>query len=250
MILPPSDLLASAVAGGFVLGLATLLSLGPQNLRLIEAGLTRSHPGPVATTGYLSESLVVAAGVALVVSVASSHPQVVLAMRSAGVVFLVWCGLASLMATAAPEDLHRTAGTRSRGAAIRSMLIVTWLNPVVHLEVMLLVGLLSASCGRDRGPWFGVGSLIASALRFDGWTVAAWGSRTSPFAAPPPARLVLRLRIGPARRGVAPRHAALGVPSLGWVSHLTPLPGDERWASLSRGGARTTAAHRSSAPAE
>lgn len=37
-------LLSPAAESGFVFGLGLIFSLGPQNLMLIQAGLTRSHP--------------------------------------------------------------------------------------------------------------------------------------------------------------------------------------------------------------
>lgn len=37
-------LLSPAAESGFVFGLGLIFSLGPQNLTLIQAGLTRSHP--------------------------------------------------------------------------------------------------------------------------------------------------------------------------------------------------------------
>ncbi|SIT58521.1 hypothetical protein BQ8794_50623 [Mesorhizobium prunaredense] len=49
------SLLSPAAVSGFVFGLGLVVSLGPQNLMLIQAGLTRSHPFAVASTGYVSE---------------------------------------------------------------------------------------------------------------------------------------------------------------------------------------------------
>ena len=48
---------------GFMLGLPGIFSIGPQNLRVLNAGLTAAHPGAVATTAFLSAILLVAAGI-------------------------------------------------------------------------------------------------------------------------------------------------------------------------------------------
>jgi L-lysine exporter family protein LysE/ArgO len=65
-----------------------------------------------------------------------------------------------------------TTGGKSRSRAIGSMLAVTWLNPLVWLEAMFLVGVLSFWYGSEEQAGFAAGFLTASAIKFYGWSLA------------------------------------------------------------------------------
>lgn len=52
----------SAGGTGFVFGTSLIFSIGPQNLYLIRAGALTKAPLLIATVGYLSEFLLVTAG--------------------------------------------------------------------------------------------------------------------------------------------------------------------------------------------
>jgi L-lysine exporter family protein LysE/ArgO len=52
------------------------------------------------------------------------------------------------------------------------MLCVTWFNPLVYLEIVFLVGVVSSSFGSGARAWFCAGFLVASGIRFYGWSLA------------------------------------------------------------------------------
>jgi L-lysine exporter family protein LysE/ArgO len=168
------DPIFTAATTGFVFGVGLVLSIGPQNLRLIEAGVTGRHTGAVATTGYLSEVIVVSAGVLGLGSLLASAPAVAEALRFAGIMFLLWCGYKALASEGGSAFSSRVDGDSSRGRAILSMLAVTWLNPLVYVEVLFLSGVLSTAFEPSTRVFFAVGLLAASAVRFYGWSFAGW----------------------------------------------------------------------------
>lgn len=55
----------AAFSMGFVLSLGLMFAVGPQHLKLVKAGMSGSHVGTVATTGYLSEIIIVVLGLVL-----------------------------------------------------------------------------------------------------------------------------------------------------------------------------------------
>jgi L-lysine exporter family protein LysE/ArgO len=62
---------------------------------------------------------------------------------------------------------------RTVGAAVATTLALTWLNPHVYLDTVVLVGGLAATHGDDRW-WFGLGACVASTA----WFVAlGYGAR-------------------------------------------------------------------------
>jgi L-lysine exporter family protein LysE/ArgO len=163
----------TASLSGFLLGLSLIFSIGPQNLQLIRAGAFRQRPAIVATTGYLSEIVIVLVGVHGVAGQLETAPQLAEIMRGCGIAFLAWNGLKSMLLTRKLKQA--TAGPVPGPAvhhAVVAMLAVTWLNPLVYIEVMFLVGLMSSTFGDVARLWFALGFLMASAIRFYGWSLA------------------------------------------------------------------------------
>lgn len=165
-----SDIASVALSTGFLLGLGAILSIGPQNMRLIEAGIQRRHAGTVATTGLVSEIAIVTAGIAGLGAILTASPDIAAALRIAGVAFLLWCGVSALRRPSLGHGPLHATDRGTRRSAMLGMLAVTWLNPLVYVEVMLLVGVLSTGFGDVARIWFGAGFLAASAIRFYGWS--------------------------------------------------------------------------------
>ncbi|RWK59428.1 MAG: arginine transporter, partial [Mesorhizobium sp.] len=166
-------LLSPAAVSGFVFGLGLIFSLGPQNLMLIRAGLTRSHPFAVASTGYVSEIALVIMGIGGSGTLLTHNPAISGILQAACAGFLAWWGARTLLAVNRTNRSETAvAGCKSRSRAIGSMLAVTWLNPLVWLEAMFLVGVLSFSYGSEEQAGFAVGFLAASAIKFYGWSLA------------------------------------------------------------------------------
>lgn len=175
-----TDPTAIAMVTGFVIGLGLMLSVGPQNLQLIRAGATRRHGFWTATSGFLSEIVIVVATITWLGAALDRAPESVFVLQALGVCFLVWCGARTLIRRRqGAEGLGVGAGLRSLRGSVAAMLCVTWLNPLVYLEVGLVAG--SVSLGLDSGTKlsFAIGLLTASAIKFYGWTalgaiLSAW----------------------------------------------------------------------------
>ncbi|MGO4287319.1 LysE family transporter [Bosea sp. UNC402CLCol] len=172
-----ADLLFSpATASGFVFGLGLIFSLGPQNLMLIRAGMMRSHPLAVASTGYVSEIALVAMGIGGLGTLLVQHPTISGTLQAGCAGFLAWWGVRVLLnANRASKAEAATEVCGSRLRAIGLMLAVTWLNPLAWLEAMFLVGVFSSSYASGAQTGFAVGFLSASAIKFYGWSLAGMG---------------------------------------------------------------------------
>lgn len=178
---------AAALGAGFALGHGFIFSIGPQNLRLIHAGSVGRHGGAVATAGYLSEIAIATAGVAGLGVALASAPDATAALQAVGVVFLAAFGLRALARRGSAATLAAVPTEYSRGHALMGMLAVTWLNPLVYVEVMLLVGVLSNGYGDTARLAFVTGFLTASAVKFYGWT---WvGARAARLLSEPRGRV-------------------------------------------------------------
>lgn len=163
-----------AVTSGFLLGASFIFSIGPQNLALINAGLARDNTLVVASTGYLSEIILVVAGLLGFQSSLAAYPGATMALHLLGIAFLVVYGISAIRRSwrrqqAVTDDPAECRHTR--GHAVIAMLAVTWLNPLVYIEVVLLVGLVSSAFDTEMRLWFGAGFLLASGMRFYGWSL-------------------------------------------------------------------------------
>lgn len=187
-----SPLMSSALAG-FGLGFSLILAIGPQNAFVLRQGLRRSHVGPIVLFCILSDVILIFAGVAGFGIVTERLPWLAPAMRYGGAAFLLWYGITALRAAwRGAESLEAGAGAESLKAALLTLFAITWLNPHVYLDTLLLVGAVSSN---TAAPWaFGAGAALASTLFFP---VLGYGARLlAPVFARPKAWQVLDLIVG------------------------------------------------------
>jgi L-lysine exporter family protein LysE/ArgO len=174
----------SAALQGFLLGASLIVAIGAQNAFVLRQGLERRHVFAVATVCSLSDAVLIAAGVAGLGSMVRRMPALLEAVTFAGAAFLFAYGALSLRrAFAWSETLQPAAASRAGlGAAVGTALALTWLNPHVYLDTVVLVGALSGRYGAAAGM-FGAGAVIASVVWFYG---LGYGARllTPMFARP------------------------------------------------------------------
>ena len=174
--------LAAALAG-FAAGLSLIIAIGSQNAFVLRQGLLRQHVGPVVAVCAASDLLLVTAGVAGMGTLVAQVPAVVDAVRWAGVAFLTaYAVVAFRRALRGGEALtaERT-GRAALGAVVAQAVALTWLNPHVYLDTVLLLGSLAASHGERW--WFGTGAVVASVVWFVGLGYGA-GKASRWFARP------------------------------------------------------------------
>lgn len=155
-----------AALAGFALGFSLILAIGAQNAFVLRQGLKGAHVPAVALTCALSDALLIAAGVAGFGALAEAVPLFETVMRWGGAGFLVWYGarhfLAAVRGGAALKDRGDT--TQSLRAAVMTCLALTWLNPHVYLDTVVLIGSISAQY--DNRLAFGLGAMSASFVFF------------------------------------------------------------------------------------
>jgi L-lysine exporter family protein LysE/ArgO len=157
----------AALLTGLLTGLSLIVAIGAQNAFVLRQGLAREHVGIVVAICAVADLLLIAAGVAGIGRIVEDAPWALDVVRWLGVAFLTWYGVASLLRARSPDALH-AAGARSlssRAAAGRA-LALTFLNPHVYLDTVLLIGTLAAHWGSTGRWWFGAGAGLASIAWF------------------------------------------------------------------------------------
>ncbi|MCW2856021.1 MAG: amino acid transporter [Marmoricola sp.] len=191
-------MLALLVAG-FLTGGSLIVAIGAQNAYVLRQGLTRSHTAAVVALCSVSDVILIAAGVAGVGTVVTHAGWVVDAVTWFGVAFLLWYAAASFRRALHPAALSTGAGAAAlepRGRVLGRAAALTWLNPHVYLDTVLLIGSIAATHdatgGILDGRWvFAAGAASASIVWF---TSLGFGARKlAPLLARPRAWQVLEL---------------------------------------------------------
>ena len=152
---------------GFVTGLSLILAIGAQNAFVLRQGIRREHVGAVVAVCAISDATLIIAGVAGFGVVTTALPWITVAMRWLGVAFLlVYGGMRFQAALKGGEALRPAEG----GAApltrvVTTALVLTWANPHVYLDTMVLLGSISTQHAPDE--WgFGAGAALSSLVFF------------------------------------------------------------------------------------
>jgi L-lysine exporter family protein LysE/ArgO len=179
--------LTSALAG-FAASVVLIVAIGAQNAFVLRQGLRREHVLPVVLTCALSDLALIAAGIAGLGAVITARPAAVTVIRWGGAVFLfAYAALAAKRAWR-PSALKPTdqAPTTLR-TTLLTCLALTYLNPHVYLDTVLLLG--SVAQHHPHRWLFGIGAAAASAVWFAGLGLGA--HRLAPVLARPIAWRVL-----------------------------------------------------------
>ncbi len=184
-----------AAVAGFLTGFSLILAIGAQNAFVLRQGLRREHVAAVVAVCAGSDALLIAAGVAGFGAVSRAVPWLAEAMRWAGVAFLlVYGALRFRAALKGGEALRPAEGrTASLRAVLGTCLVLTWANPHVWLDTVVLLGSISAQYP-GRGLQFALGAMLASALFF---SALGFGARLlAPVFARPQAWVWLEVGVG------------------------------------------------------
>jgi len=156
--------MATALAG-FALGFSLILAIGGQNAFVLRQGLMRSHVFAVCLTCALSDAILIAAGVAGFGALTRAIPGLELAMRLFGAAFLIWYGARTLRnAWRGGQAMQASGAAGSLRRALLTCLALTWLNPHVYLDTVVLLGAVAAQY-EDRLN-FALGAMTASFVFF------------------------------------------------------------------------------------
>ncbi|MFN8109321.1 MAG: LysE/ArgO family amino acid transporter [Thermoleophilia bacterium] len=158
-----------AALAGMGLGLSLIVAIGAQNAYVLRQGLRREHVLPIVAFCAVSDAVLMAVGVGGAGAVLRAAPSAADAVRWVGAVFLAGYGLLSLRRALHPGRL--TADETGVGTplprAMATVAAMTWLNPHVYLDTLLLVGSVAAGHG-DQRWWFAAGAATGSVIWFTG----------------------------------------------------------------------------------
>ena len=184
-----------ALGHGYLTSLSLILAIGAQNAFVLRQGIRREHVAAVVALCAVSDAILIGFGVMGFGAVTAMLPWVVPVMRWFGVAFLVYYGgLRFSAARKGGEALMPTAGVPTPlGQVLATCALLTWANPHVYLDTMVLLGSISTHYVPDEAA-FGIGAAAAS---FSFFAALGFGARLlAPVFAAPRAWVVLEVAVG------------------------------------------------------
>ena len=159
--------LALAFSQGWLMMGGLIVAIGAQNAFVLRHGLLRSHVGPVVALCALSDWALTALGVFGLGGLVAASPAASAALRWFGAAFLAWYAVrAAQRAWRGSEALATQGSSIALGGTLAAAAAVTWLNPHVYLDTVVLLG--AAAAGRDLAgrQAFALGAGLASLMWF------------------------------------------------------------------------------------
>jgi L-lysine exporter family protein LysE/ArgO len=158
--------MTSPLLVGFLTSSALIAAIGAQNAFVLRQGIRGEHVLAVVSVCAVSDLLLITAGIAGVGALITAHPQTVTIAKVGGAAFLLGYG-----ALAARRALKPSAMTPAQNGSTRlvsvllTCLAMTFLNPHVYLDTVVLLGTL-ANQQPDSRWLFGIGAVTSSVVWF------------------------------------------------------------------------------------
>ena len=154
--------MTAPLIAGFLLGLSLILPIGAQNAFVLRVGLRGEHVLAVCLTCALSDAVLILAGVSGFAQISAWLPWVETVLLYGGVAFLLVYGARSFMAAFGSASLRPSeAAAESLGRVVLTCLALTWLNPHVYLDTVVLLGTISTQFSGQE-VFFAAGAITGS----------------------------------------------------------------------------------------
>ncbi|MEM7197183.1 MAG: LysE/ArgO family amino acid transporter [Pseudomonadota bacterium] len=208
---------------GFFTGGSLIVAIGAQNAYVLRQGLLRQGVFSVISICAVSDAILILLGCFGFGALLSDPIVIALASAIGAVFLLIYGALACKRAIFAKESLHADDTKNEKNASLVTIastaMILTWANPHVYLDTVLLLGSIAAQYEGGLRVSFASGAILASFVWF---IVLGVGARAlSPLFAKPITWRILDLTIATIMWLIAIsliRTINLGLLHAGWYS--------------------------------
>jgi L-lysine exporter family protein LysE/ArgO len=130
---------------GLMVGLSLIVAIGAQNAFVLRQGLRNEFVFAVCLACALSDAALIVLGVTSLSRVMALLPWLDPVMRYGGAGFLIWYGIRSLYSAVTASGALEMGSDRpvSFRRTMTICLALTWLNPHVYLDTVVLLGTVS-----------------------------------------------------------------------------------------------------------
>ena len=157
----------SVYVTGLSTGLSLIVAIGAQNAFVLRQGLIGEHVFAVSLACSLSDAALIALGVTGFRQIAVAAPWFLPSMRYGGAAFLIWYGARNLYSAARSSEALAAGDARASSLAqtLAMCLGLTWLNPHVYLDTLILLGAISTGFPGQEAS-FASGAMTGSFVFF------------------------------------------------------------------------------------
>jgi len=156
-----------AYFSGFSVGLSLIFAIGAQNAFVLRQGLRNEHLLAVVSVCALSDAILILFGVGGFQQILQLAPWIDPVMRYGGALFLIVYAIKSLLSAIKTQHGLSAAETTSSSLnkTVLTCLALTWLNPHVYLDTVVLLGTVSTRFAPAEYV-FAMGAMSASFVFF------------------------------------------------------------------------------------
>ncbi len=181
---------------GCLTGAGLIIAIGAQNAFVLKQGLMKNRVFLTALFCALVDILLIALGAMGLGAFITSHTALLAVAKWGGAGFLFWYGLRSFRSVFSNQTLECVGEMRppSLKETIVTLAAISFLNPHVYLDTVVLLGTIGAQFEASQRPLFAYGAMLASLFWFFG---LCYGARLlRPFFENPKSWKLLEFAIG------------------------------------------------------
>ena len=150
---------------GLIIGGTLIIAIGPQNLFVIQQGLKKYYVFTVTLFCSLSDSLLIVVGIYLSNYIIQINPSIIGIIKVLGGIWLIFYGLNKVIKLNQIKDINKELNIINEyGKVLITLFLITYANPHVYLDTIILLGSLSTNFNDQFS--FGLGAISASFLFF------------------------------------------------------------------------------------
>ena len=154
---------------GLLLGFSLIIAIGPQNIFVLRQGLLKKNVFLVASFCSISDILLIFIGIGgislIFENIIDSYSDFLFGISA---LWLLGYGMLRLFSSLKNESKLKI-DTEENGSALSilfTLFIITFANPHVYLDTVILIGSVSQQFSGNEKYMFGMGSSIASIIFF------------------------------------------------------------------------------------
>lgn len=181
---------------GLILGFSLIMAIGAQNAVVLKHGVQGIYPVWTAFICSFGDVILIALGVGGLGAIISQNDLLMSIAKWGGFSYLIWMSVVSFRACFRADSLicDDQNSTPSFRRSITSVLVVTFLNPHVYLDTVILLGSIGSQFPNQLRLYFAIGTMSAGIIWFFSLSMA--GKLLSPIFSKPRAWKILNGLVG------------------------------------------------------
>ena len=146
---------------GFIIGGTLIIAIGPQNLFVIQQGLKNKYIFITVLICSLSDALLIIVGITLSSILINIQPTIFSSLKIIAGIWLFFYGFNKIKNSRNNNIVNfNKVNSEELKYTILNLLAITYLNPHVYLDTVILLGTISSNFSNKI--YFGIGAILAS----------------------------------------------------------------------------------------